>query len=136
MNQLDIVSTSLQHPGTGRTEQQFQHLRSIDKDSDPEQVREAAQKLEAYFLHVLMREMRKTVPPNPILYGGKTEEIFQDFLDEEIAKKLAISNQLGLADLVCRSIENRLKQTAENADKEMRKEMYTWPPQSMTSYEY
>jgi len=117
MNQLDIVSTSLRHPDVGQTGQQLQHLRSSNADSDPEQLRGAARKLEAYFLHVLIREMRKTVPPNPILYGGKTEEIFQDFLDEEISKELAISNQLGLADLVCRSLENQLKQTTEDADK-------------------
>jgi flagellar protein FlgJ len=117
VDQLDVVSTSLRHPGVGQTEQRLQYLRSSNADSDPEKLRGAARELEAYFLHVLIREMRKTVPPNPIIYGGKTEEIFQDFLDEEVSKELAMSNQLGLADLICRSLEDQLKQTCKNADK-------------------
>ena len=116
MNQFDIVSTSLRHPGIGQTELRLQYLQAPDADSDPEKLRGAARELEAYFIHVLIREMRKTIPPNPILYGGKAEEIFQDFLDEELAKELANSNQLGLADMVYKSIKNLLKQTPENAD--------------------
>ena len=117
MNQLDIISTSLGNPGIAQTEQQFRNLQAPSADSDPEKLRGAAQKLEAYFIHVLIREMRKTVPPNPILNGGKTEEIFQDFLDEEISKELATSTQLGLADLIFKSLEDQLKQTTDNADK-------------------
>ena len=116
MDQLDIASTSLRHPGIGQAELRLQYLRAPDADSDPEKLRGAARELEAYFLHLLIREMRKTVPPNPIINGGKTEEIFQDFLDEEIAGELAKSNQLGLADLIYRDLENVLKKNPKGAD--------------------
>ena len=117
-NQIDLASTALRHPpGVGQTESRLQCLNSPNAYADPVKMQGAARELEAYFLHVLIREMRKTVPPNPVLYGGKAEEIFQDFLDEEISKELAASGQLGLADLVYKSLENLLKQTPENADK-------------------
>ena len=116
MDHLDIASTSLRHHGVGQTELRLQYLRSPDADSDPEKLRGAARELEAYFLHMLIREMRKTVPPNPIINGGKTEEIFQDFMDEEIAKELAETNRLGLADLIYSSLENLLKETPKDAD--------------------
>lgn len=120
MKQIDLVSTSLRHPaGIGQTELKLQYLNSANADTDPIKLRGAARELEAYFLHVLTREMRKTVPRNPILYGGKAEEIFQDFLDEAISKELASSGQLGLADLVYKSLENLLKQTPEDADKDI-----------------
>ncbi len=117
MNQFDLASTSVRHAGIGQTELRLQHLRSAGTDPEPAQLREAAGELEAYFLHVLIREMRKTIPPNPILNGGKAEEIFQDFLDEEISIELAKSGQLGLADLIYKNLEELLKQTPKNADK-------------------
>ena len=117
MNQFDLASTSVRHSGIGQTELRLQYLRSSGADSDPVQLRDAARELEAYFLHVLIREMRKTIPPNPILNGGKAEEIFRDFLDEEMAAELAKSGQLGLADLIYRNLEELLKQTPKHADK-------------------
>ncbi|MBI4830281.1 MAG: rod-binding protein [Candidatus Lindowbacteria bacterium] len=109
MDQFDIASVSARHAGIGETERKLQYLRIPDKSSQPQRLRAAAQELEAYFLHMLMREMRKTVPKNPILNGGKAEEIFQDFLDEEIAGELGRSNQLGLADLIYKSLEDSIK---------------------------
>ncbi len=116
MNQVDVASIAARHAGVGQTEMKLQHLRTPDADSDPEKLRAAARELESYFLHVLIREMRKTVPPNSLLNGGKAEEIFQDFLDEEIAAEMARSNQVGLADLICKSLENLLKQKGESVD--------------------
>lgn len=118
MNQFDFASASVRRSGIGETELRLQYLRSPDADSDPKRVRAAAQELEAYFLHMLIKEMRKTIPPNPILYGGKAEEIFQDFLDEEMARELSVSSQLGLADSIYNSLQNLLKQRTGNADNE------------------
>ncbi len=116
MNEVDFASNSLRHTGIGQTQLRLQYLRTPEADSDPKRLRAAARELEAYFLHTLIREMRKTIPPNPILNGGKTEEIFQDFMDEEIARELARSNQLGLADMIYKSLEDLLKQTPKDAD--------------------
>ena len=116
MDQLDLASTSLRHEGLGQTGIRLQYLKSADADSDPEQLRAATRELEAYFLHVLIREMRKTVPRNEILNGGKAEEIFQDFLDEQIALEMARSGRFGLADSIYADLENLLKQSPKNAD--------------------
>lgn len=124
MNQLDVAAVNAKQAGIGRTELKLSYLRAADTADDPERLRGAARELEAYFIHVLMREMRKTIPPNSILGGGKAEEIFQDFLDEELAGELARSNQLGLADLIFDSLENLLKQKPENADKYHQKGLY------------
>ena len=116
MNQIDIVQFSEQHAGVGQTKQRLQHLNSPEADSDPEKVRAAAREFASYFLHMLIREMRKSIPKNPVLYGGKAEEVFQDFLDEEFAHEMVGSNQLGLADTIYNSLQNLLKKTDEHAD--------------------
>jgi len=118
MNEFDFTSASVRQSGIGETALRLQYLRSPDAKSDPGRLRAAARELEAYFLHMLIREMRKTIPPNPILNGGKAEEIFQDFLDEELAGELSRSNQLGLADSIYESLQNVLKQRPEHADNE------------------
>ena len=116
MNQLDFASSEYRNAGLGQTELRLHYLNSPDGDSDPAKLRAAAKELETYFLHVLIREMRKTVPPNPLINGGKAEEIFQDFLDEEMAMELARSNQFGLADSIYESLQNVLKQKPKYAD--------------------
>jgi flagellar protein FlgJ len=92
------------------------HLRLPGADADPVRLKEAAQEIEKYFIQVLMREMRKMTPPDPLMGGGKAEEIFRDFLDEEIAGEMARSGQLGLADLIFDNLQNLLKHKGGNAD--------------------
>jgi flagellar protein FlgJ len=116
MNQFDVVSTTLAHPGIGQTEMRLQYLASPNADTDPERLRGAARELEAYFLNVLITEMRKTIPTTPLLHGGKAEEIFQGFLDEELSQELARTGQLGLADYIYESLENLLKHPSADAD--------------------
>ncbi len=116
MNQFDIASAGIERAGIGQTDLKLNYLRASGDDSDPERLRGAARELEAYFIHVLIREMRKAIPPNPLFGGGKAEEIFQDFLDEEIAAEMAKTNQLGLADLIFDSMADILKDKGGNAD--------------------
>ncbi|RJP26168.1 MAG: hypothetical protein C4520_01000 [Candidatus Abyssobacteria bacterium SURF_5] len=116
MNQLDIVQSSERHFGVGQTQQKLQQLSSPTADSNPEKVRAAAREMATYFLHMLIREMRKSIPKNSVLYGGKTEELFQDFLDEELATGMVRSSQLGLADSIYQSLQTLLKQTPQDAD--------------------
>lgn len=120
MNQVDIVQLNGAQGGVGQTLSKLQYLNSPNADNDPERIRSAARELSSYFLHMLIREMRKSIPKNPVLYGGKTEEIFQDFLDEEFAAKMARSGQLGLADSIYESLENLLKPNRQSADIEGR----------------
>ncbi|GAB4348987.1 MAG: hypothetical protein Kow0099_31850 [Candidatus Abyssubacteria bacterium] len=116
MDRFDLANYSFRQTGVGETQLRLQYLRSPDADTDPERLRAAARELESYFLHLLIREMRKTVPPNPLIHGGRAEEIFQDFLDEQTAAEIARSNQLGLADQIYKSLVNLLKSRPETAD--------------------
>jgi len=52
--------------------------------------------LESLFIYMLMKEMRKTVPETKFIHGGRGEEIFRDFLDEEMSKKMAAAGGQGI----------------------------------------
>ena len=116
MNQIDIAAMQTGRAGIGQTELKLNYLRSPQSGTDTERLRAASKELETYFIHLLMREMRKMVPPDPLFGGGKAEEIFQDFLDEELAGKLARTNQLGLADVIFEDMQKLLKEKGGNAD--------------------
>ncbi len=116
MDRFDLADYSFRHAGIGETQARLEYLRSPNGDTDPERLRAAAREMESYFLHMLIREMRRAIPPNPLISGGRAEEIFQDFLDEQIAAEMARANQLGLADLIYNSLANLLKTKPETAD--------------------
>jgi flagellar protein FlgJ len=116
MDQIDIAAIHAGRAGIGQTELKLNYLRSPESGTEAERLRAASKELETYFIHLLMREMRKTIPPDPLVGGGKAEEIFQDFLDEELAGELARTNQLGLADLIFNDMQKLLKEKSGNAD--------------------
>jgi len=64
--------------------------------------REAAKDFEAYFVSMMLREMRKTVPKSGLLDSGISEEIYRDMFDQAVAQQLASSGSIGLAKLLLR----------------------------------
>jgi len=60
----------------------------------------AAREFEAYFLQMMLREMRKTVPTQEegMFAKSTAEEIFTDKLDEQRARLMADAGGIGLAD--------------------------------------
>jgi len=55
---------------------------------------------EAIFIKQMLNVMRQTVHKSGMMDGGMAEEIFEDMLYDEYAKRMAESRQLGLADII------------------------------------
>lgn len=72
----------------------------------------ALKELEGLFLHLLMKEMRKTVPENGLFGKSPAQQMFQEMLDEVYAQKMADSGQLGLAKLLEAQIRQQEKHDA------------------------
>jgi flagellar protein FlgJ len=51
--------------------------------------------------------MRKTVQKDGLLDGGMSEEVFQDMLYGEYARKMAETAQFGLSDLIYRQVSSK-----------------------------
>ncbi|AZR73846.1 hypothetical protein BBF96_10880 [Anoxybacter fermentans] len=69
----------------------------------------ACQDFEAIFMQMVFKEMRKTVHKSKLIDGGFAEEIFEDMMDEEIAKR-ATRKDSSLADLLYQQLRLQLNQ--------------------------
>ena len=57
----------------------------------------ASQELEAYFIHFMLREMRKTIPKSDLFGKSFAEDIYVDILDQQIAMNIAVGGGIGLS---------------------------------------
>jgi Rod binding domain-containing protein len=55
---------------------------------------------EAIFIKQMLNSMRKTVEKTGLLDGGMAEDIFEDMLYDEYAKKMATTANFGLAAMI------------------------------------
>lgn len=76
--------------------------------ADLRRTRQAAQDFEALFIHHLLKNMRQAsdVGGGGFLQGTG-HKIYQDMLDDEVAKAVSRSGGLGLADLLVRDLVRR-----------------------------
>ncbi len=65
----------------------------------------ALKDMESLFLNELLKEMRKTIPDDGIFGKSPGRAMFQDMLDEVYAKKMAESNQLGIAEAIQKQLD-------------------------------
>jgi len=73
----------------------------INKDS---KLFQACQDFEAIFLKQMLNVMRKTVNKGELLNGGFAEDVFEDMLYDEYAKKMAKNSQFGLSEMLYREL--------------------------------
>lgn len=70
----------------------------VDKD---EELMDACRDFEAVFIHMMLKEMRKTIPKNGFVEKSTASKIFEDMFDEEIAKEISKKDEgLGIAKMM------------------------------------
>jgi flagellar protein FlgJ len=80
---------------------------STPKGADPGMVK-AAREFEAIFVQQLVKAMRQASSASgPGLLTGKKTRAYQDMLDEEMARAMAQSGGLGVADFMLRDMVRR-----------------------------
>ncbi|MBL4612527.1 MAG: rod-binding protein [Emcibacter sp.] len=79
---------------------------SLPKPTTPfeRKARETAESFEAVFLSQILKSMSIGLKSDGPFGGGHSEEIFQDVMNEEIAKQIARNGGVGLSDAVYREI--------------------------------
>jgi len=76
----------------------------VDKSSE---LYKACVDFEAIFIKQMLNVMRKTVQKEGLLDGGLGEDIFEDMLYDEYAKKMAETAQFGLAETMYLQINHQ-----------------------------
>lgn len=78
-------------------------------DKQHVQLKAATQQFESYFLHQLLKEMRKTVPKDPNLQDdGDQKQIFQDMMDQTLADSMSKRGDFGLAKMLYDQLKNSI----------------------------
>ncbi len=64
----------------------------------------ACTEMEAVFLNLLLKEMRKSVPKGGLIGNSSQENIMRSLLDSELTKNMAQSGGVGLAEMLYRQL--------------------------------
>lgn len=75
-------------------------LTSAAEAQDKAKLKTAAQEFESYFIQMMFKEMRGTVPTDGLIPKNNAEQIFQSMLDEEVAANAAEGQGIGLAKMI------------------------------------
>lgn len=68
------------------------------------QLKAACKGFESMFLSLMYKEMRNTVPKDPLFGESNAMSIFKDFQDTEMMKNVAESGGIGLADMLYKQL--------------------------------
>ena len=70
------------------------------KDSHPAALRKTCETFEAVFTQQLFKAMRSTVGDGGLLEKGQADAIYNDLMDQQVARDLAASRSLGITDML------------------------------------
>jgi flagellar protein FlgJ len=79
----------------------------VDRSKVDPTMLQAAEGMEAMFLDLMMKAMRKTVPKSDMDLESPATEIYRGMLDAETVQKAAHSGGVGLADQIVAYLEGR-----------------------------
>ena len=78
---------------------------SVDRNSG---LYKASQDFEALFIKQMLDVMRKTIhKEDDLLGGGLGQDVYEDMLYDQYAKKMAATAQFGLADMIYRQMSSK-----------------------------
>jgi flagellar protein FlgJ len=108
LNMMNIQS----HINTPSADEVRRNLSPIDSATalgmsaeELQAVHYAAETFESYFIQIMLREMRRTIPDEGgLIPKSQAERIFTEMLDEEKSKEMARAGGIGLADVIVRQM--------------------------------
>ncbi|WP_416198717.1 MAG: Flagellar protein FlgJ [Sporanaerobacter sp.] len=85
-------------PDESILERKIEGAKETNKD---EELVNVCKDFEAIFIHMMMKEMRNTIPEDGFIEKSTATKIFEDMFDEEISKEVAKKGQgIGLAKML------------------------------------
>lgn len=106
----DITNAYSQISNSETTEAEFQKI--FDKaiaDQNDEELKEACQEYEAYFVQMLFKEMRSTIPDGGLFESSNEGQIYEEMLDDEYSKTIAKNDGAGIANTLYRQLSPKFK---------------------------
>ena len=79
------------------------------KEQDDQELKEACQEFEAYFVQRLFKEMRRTIPDGGLFEQSNEKDIYTEMLDTEYSNVISKSNGTGIADVLYKQLSPNIK---------------------------
>jgi len=86
------------------------------KERDDEELMEACEGFEAYFVQRLFKEMRKTIPDGGLFESSNEKEIYEDMLDEKYSETISKSNGAGIATALYKQLTPRIVKPKDSSE--------------------
>ena len=96
LDPTSLLTASQQTPETNRSQR------------DKKSLKKSCEGFEAILVQSLFKAMRKTVTDGGVFKKDNATAMYQDMLDQEIAKNISQKQSLGLAEQMYRQIEKKL----------------------------
>ncbi|MTI46851.1 rod-binding protein [Sporosalibacterium faouarense] len=86
--------------------------KKLENAKEDKHLMKACQEFESIFVHMMLKQMRATVPEGGLVEKSQGEEIFEDMYDQEIAKNISQSQNQGIG--LAKIIYQQMKQNRGN----------------------
>ena len=83
-------------------------LQNAFNNKDEKELMEACKEFEGILLNIVYKQMKATVPKSNLVPSDYGRDIFEEMLDEEIAKEASPGSGLGLADDLYKQLSRSL----------------------------
>ena len=81
------------------------------QNTNDAKVKQACSDFEAIFIKQMLDSMRKTVDKTSLLGGGMAEDIFEDMIYDEYAKKMSKTSDFGIKDMLYKQLSTKSSDT-------------------------
>lgn len=93
---------------TDDTENIRKKFENLKNAGDDKKLMEACQEFESMFVHMLLKEMRATIPEDGLIEKSTARKLFEDMYDVEIANKISETNGgIGIAQKLYEQMKRR-----------------------------
>ncbi|MBN2656470.1 MAG: rod-binding protein [Spirochaetales bacterium] len=104
---MDVTATGMANYASSTVDSALNSSVRSTMSSDDKKLKEATVEFEALFIKQMLNSMKKTVTKSGLLDGGMGQEIFEDMLYDEYAKKMAETANLGISDMMFRQLSTQ-----------------------------
>jgi len=83
-----------------QAEIQAKKVENKNKTENMQQLEKVTREFESIFLSYMLKQMRKTIPEDPLFGNSIAKDIFYDMYNDAISKELSIAGGIGLAKIL------------------------------------
>lgn len=110
----DILSEYITSGQSNKMTQLENSLSSVEAGKDDEALKKACKDFEAYFMTMMLKEMRKSIPDGGLMPKSQATQIYEDMLYEEYSNEASTGDGIGLAKALYEQLSDQTAATRKN----------------------